>query len=199
MTAAVWSDLLRETAAVYHAHDDLTAFAPFPTDLRAQSVVPHAIPSMRLLMAETGLQDTISAPLCEAVVAAAPIARWRETYKGTGIGQDFLDRFGCYSLIGSGGAYHSSTLWAWIVYMPARLHYTWHHHPGEEIYAVLAGQAEFMRAGEAGAVLRPGETSFHASNQPHAMTTHDHPVLCLVVWRNGFDTLPVLTPQGAAA
>ena len=58
---------------------------------------------------------------------------------------------------------------------------------------VLGGEARFLRSGEDDQVLHAGHTSFHASNQPHAMETLDSPVLALVVWRNGFETAPVLT------
>jgi hypothetical protein len=42
--------------------------------------------------------------------------------------------------------------------------------------------------------LGPGDTAFHASNQPHAMTTKDKPVLAYVLWRGDLKTPPVLTP-----
>jgi len=42
--------------------------------------------------------------------------------------------------------------------------------------------------------LTEDDTSFHQSNQPHAMETLDDPVLCLVAWRDDFETPPVLTP-----
>ena len=66
-----------------------------------------------------------------------------------------------------------------------------------EAYLVIAGEAEFMREGEPNATLRAGDISIHGSNQPHAMQTHDHPVMAMVVWRNGFDTPPVLTHEDA--
>lgn len=193
MTAAIWDHLLSETRAAYLATEAMTDFAPFPDDLMSQPVEAYPIPSARLLAHESGLFSDRFAGLRDAFVAAAPLARWRETYKGTDIGRDFLDRFGCFSLIGAGGAYMSRRLWTWVVYMPPGLHYPWHHHPGEEIYMVLAGEAEFLRWGKEAETLRPGDTSQHGSNQPHAMTTHAHPVLCLVAWRNGFATAPVLT------
>ena len=63
------------------------------------------------------------------------------------------------------------------------------------MYLVLAGQARFMREGAAPETLSAGETSFHASNQPHAMETADHSVMAYVTWRNHLDTPPVLTDR----
>jgi mannose-6-phosphate isomerase-like protein (cupin superfamily) len=199
VTRALFDRLLAEARAAHAAYPALAGFARFPDDLRPQKVIPHHIRPSALMQADTGLFTSRLAPLRDALIAAAPHAQWRETYKHTDIGQDFLDRFGCYCLIGKGGAFDSRKMWSYVVYMPAGLHYRWHHHPAEELYMVIAGEAEFLREGEAPEFLREGGTSFHASNQPHAMQTHDHPVMALVLWRGGFETAPVLTPPGGAA
>lgn len=194
MSSEVWETLLREVKNLHDASAELQDFCPFPTDITPIDVAPYHIVSSDLLQKETGLFGEQYAPLRDAFIAGAPHALWRETYKHTDIGQDFLDRFGCYCLIGTGGAFSSENMLAYVVYMPAGLHYPWHDHVGEEIYFVLAGEAEFHRKGEASETLNAGGASFHASSQPHAMTTHKHPVIALVLWRNGFDTGPKLTP-----
>lgn len=193
MTRAVWDTLLSEARAFHVANPALKAFCPFPTDIHAQDVTAFDIPAADYLYREMALQSQNHAALRDAFIAAGPYAKWRETYKGTDIAQDFMDRFCCYCLIGQGGAFHSNHMAAWVVYMPRGLHYPYHHHPGEEMYAVIAGEAEFFREGETTEWLGEGATSQHASNQPHAMTTHDSPVMAYVVWRNGFATPPVLT------
>jgi quercetin dioxygenase-like cupin family protein len=195
MSRAVWDRLLSEVAQAYRVCPALAEFTPFPEDLTPVEVVPFDVPPAQLLQNEAGLTGDRFAAVREAFVAAAPQAQWHETYKETSIGQDFMDRFGCYCLIGDGGAFQSPQFRAWMVYMPAGLHYPWHHHPAEEMYLVLGGAAEFHREGMPSETLRAGETSFHASNQPHAMTTTDSPVMCLVVWRNGFETGPCLTER----
>ena len=40
--------------------------------------------------------------------------------------------------------------------------------------------------------LQEGDIVFHSRNQRHAMYTNDTPGLCLVFWRDEFDTPPVL-------
>ncbi len=193
MTRAVWDRLLSEARAAHEASPSLQNFCPFPADIQAQDVEAFHIPAAEHLYGEMALASRDHAALRDAFVAAGPHAKWRETYKDTHIGQDFLDRFCCYCLIGTGGAFHSDQMAAWVVYMPRGLHYPFHHHPGEEMYAVIAGEAEFFRDGEAPECLSEGATSEHSANQPHAMTTHNSPVMAYVVWRNGFATPPVLT------
>ena len=193
MQDIIWSNLLNEVQNLHKSSPDLQAFCPFPSEIAAQKVTPYHIVSSDLLQRESGLFGDQFHSLRDAFIAAAPQALWRETYKDTDIGQDFLERFGCYCLIGDGGAFASESMLAYMVYMPAGLHYPWHDHVAEEIYFVVAGEAEFHRHGEASQTLLAGGSSFHASSQPHAMTTHDHPVLALVLWRNGFDSGPKLT------
>lgn len=193
MTRALFEHLLQEARLMHEGNAALTAFCPFPSDITAQDVTPFHIPGADLLHAETGLAGGTTSSLRDAVVAAGPHAHWRETYKGTDIGEDFLNRFACYCLIGDGGPFFSDTMRAWFVYMPAHLHYPWHHHPGEEIYLILGGEAEFLKTGAAPVTLRAGDTYQHGASQPHAAETYDHPLMAYVVWRNGFSTLPVLT------
>lgn len=192
MTRDVWDRLLAEARRAHTGSAALSEFCAFPDDLAAQDVTAFPIAAAGLMAREAGFAPGPN-PFRDAFVAAGPLAMWRETYKGTDIGEDFMARFGCYCLIGAGGAFSSQKMWAWVVYMPADLHYRWHHHPAEEAYYVIDGTAEFFRYGEAPERLGAQAVSVHRSNQPHAMTTHEAPVMAYVVWRNGFETPPVLT------
>ncbi len=190
----IWQNLLEQARTMHADHPDIRAFCDFPDDLKRQQMLPHSIPASDLMVYDTGLVS--ETPYCgfrDGFIACAPQARWRQTYKGTNIGNDFLDRFGCYELIGQEGVFHSTQMRSFVVYAPAGLHYPWHHHPAEELYLVLAGEAEFRINGENGKTLRPGETAYHASMKPHAMTTHDHPVMAYVLWRGNLTVAPVLT------
>lgn len=196
MKDEIWRDLLVAARDVHQGHPELSAFCEFPDDLERQNVTPFHVPAADLVGRESGLATALFTEFRDALVAADPRADWRETYKDTDIGEDFLCRFGCYCLIGDEGPFSSQKMRAWTVYMPPKLRYRWHQHPGEEMYLVIAGEAEFLREGAAPVRLRLGQISTHASNQPHAMETYDRPVLAYVIWRNGFDGAPVLTSWG---
>ncbi len=198
MTRQAFETLLDQARAAHESQACLAEFCRFPDDLHEQAVAPFHVPAAELLSRESGLYSDVLSEFRDAFVAASPMAQWRETYKDTNIGQDFMDRFACYSLIGEGGPWVSTQMSSYVVYMPANLYYPWHHHPAEELYLVLAGEAEFMREGAEPETLRPGDHSFHASNQPHAMRTGDHPVMAYVVWRNNLQTPPVLTEREVA-
>lgn len=195
MTSDPWDHLLNAARGVHCSSAALTGFCAFPGDLRRQPVQPRDHPSCALLQADGALVSRRQDAALQAARACGSLARWRETYAGTDIGDDFLTRFGCYCLIGEDGPFASDRMRAWLVYMPARLWYPWHHHPGEEMYMILAGATEFSREGAAPETLHEGQTVQHAANQPHATRTGDHPLLAYVVWRNGFGVTPVLTPM----
>ena len=186
--------LLEAIRAAHDANPALGAFVGFPDDLHEIDLTARHLPCADHMYGDA-LLKTADNPLARAFFAAGPEAFWRDTYAGTNIGDDFMNRFGCYCAIGSGGAWDSNQMKGYVVTMPPGLHYPWHHHPAEEMYVVLAGEAEFFREGEPMELLREGDTSFHASNQPHAMETRDSPVMCYVTWRNHFDTPPVLTER----
>ena len=196
-TDQLYDRLLHATRAAYTGHPRMMSFATLPDDIVRQPITPVHRPCGDVLRRETGLSSKTYPELTDAIIAAGPAAIWRETYKHTKIGAHFLDSFGCYCIAGDGGPFASRHVRLWIVYMPPGLYYPWHHHPAEEIYLVLAGNALFKRQGCPDETLHEGQTTFHQGNQPHAMETFDDPVLCLVAWRNQFQTPPVLTETGS--
>lgn len=193
MTIPAFDRLLDEARKAHAAHAALREFCPFPADLAPIAITPHRSGAADLMAARPGIAVPSLAGLRDAFLAAADCASWRDTYRDTDIGEDFLARFGCYCLIGEGGGWRSAQMASYVVYMPPGLYYPWHQHPAEELYLVLSGQAEFYRAGAPGALLASGDSAFHAANQPHAMRTLDQPVMAYVLWRSDLHVPPVLT------
>ncbi|MEM7438464.1 MAG: dimethylsulfonioproprionate lyase family protein [Pseudomonadota bacterium] len=188
-------DLLLDALRDAHAnHPKLAEFVAFPDDLTPLEMEPRHLPCADYVYNDA-LFAAAQMPLAQAFLQAGPDAFWRDTYAQTDIGEDFLNRFGCYCAIGAGSPWKSEKMSGFVTMMPPGLYYTWHHHPAEELYVVLAGEAEFYREGEPPETLREGDTSFHASNQPHAMETKDSSVMCYVTWRNHLGIKPVLTER----
>lgn len=189
----VLESLLIEVKALHQGHDALRNFCAFPPDIKHQTVEPFRIPAADLMTSEQNFGPTPHQGLCDALIDAGDQMMWRETYKGSNIDPDFMARFACYEIVGWDAPFASQTMRSFVVYQPPHLHYPWHQHPAEEIYVVLAGQAEFHLEGEAPIILPAGDSAFHPSGRPHALTTHDHPVMAYVAWRNHFDVPPEWT------
>lgn len=185
-----------QAARALYADTPLRDFVSFDHAATFRGCTPFHIPAADAMWQDTTL-TTPNPEWRDPFTAIWDQVTWRETYKGTDIGDDFMSRFGCYELIGHDGPYHSTAMRGFIVYMPAGLYYDWHHHPAEEMYVVLAGQAEFEMVGKDPVTAPPGTAIFHPSGVPHRTTTHAAPMLAWVSWRPPhMDIAPVLSgPQ----
>ncbi len=197
MTREIFEKALQEVKGFYEAEPALTDFHAFPSsdELAWRELEPNYIDPADLFAEDESLSPGRFDSVKEALLAAKDDARWRETYKNTNIGADFLAKFGCYELFGWEGHFDCQSTRGFIVYTPGGLYYPWHHHPAEEIYFILAGEAEFATEGNAPKMLRPGDTVFHQENQPHNMQTHEKGVLAWVQWRGDMSVKPVLTDR----
>ena len=189
----LWENLLEEARKVHFGNSKLQDFCPFPNDIKKQELNPFHIPASDLMQNETGLLTEDYSELRDAFILASPYAHWRQTYKGTTVGKKFLAEFGCYGLIGPESPFQSEKIRAWVVYMPKNFYYPWHHHPAEEMYLCLAGEAVFRRENYTDIRLGSGGIIEHSANQSHSMETLEHPIMAYVIWRNDFGTKPVLT------
>ncbi len=185
----------RDAARSLHdLHPVLDAFAEWPGSVDYVDRAPNPIAATTDFPADRALAGPPEhEPIRDAFAAIAPTAKWRETYCDADIGEGFNARFGCYELIGRNGHFVSENYGGFIVYVRPGIWYPWHDHPAEEMYLVIAGEAEFLAEGRAPQVLGPGGAATHASMQPHALRTHDGPVLCYVAWRGDMTATPKLT------
>ena len=186
MSAPAPIETLLETArSWYEGLPSMTRFAPWPNDLVYSDLPPRTQPGVAEFTAHPGRTTAHGMVLRDAALAAAPYLHWRTGYTEAQVGADFLNRFCWCELAAPEGLYRTETARVTLAYWGAGLWYDWHWHAAEELYSVVSGAAEFFADGLPDATLAPGDTRLHASNQPHAMRTHDTPVLTLINWRGG--------------
>ncbi|MEC3862642.1 dimethylsulfonioproprionate lyase family protein [Mesobacterium sp. TK19101] len=176
-------------ARAYHAatlliaaNPQLMGFAGWPLAMPSPKP-PRPIPAAALLRGWADGTTDVTLALRNSVQDLADYADWRQTYTEEEVGADFLNRYGWFELVGPEGHFRSDAVRAYIAWWGENLYYPWHLHEAEELYYILAGHALFEAEGQVSTVLRAGDIRIHASNQPHAMTTTDSPVLALVLWR----------------
>ena len=191
---SVWDQIWTEFRKTHETTAALQAFCPLADDLVSTQVkiAGHACTDR---LSRENFGPTPYAGFLDAVRDASDAAHWRQTYAGTDIGEDFMARFGCYCLVGPEGAWTSEKMAAFFVYMPPDLWYTWHSHPAEELYFVIAGGGRFYLDGEVPDDLGPGGAKYHPSNRAHALKTGPKPLMALVLWRNYLDIPPTLMPE----
>ncbi|MEL6992003.1 MAG: dimethylsulfonioproprionate lyase family protein [Pseudomonadota bacterium] len=194
MTRPGWDNLLEELRAVHANHADLSAFCPFPSDVFHKEATPHFDPLCQA-MQDSALIPTSEhmRPLRDAFAGAAYTGVWRETYMDTEFGPTLHASFGCFETLGDQTPLGTEQMRSFVIYQKPGFYYPMHHHPAEELYLVVAGEGEFHQEGEESRLLGPGATTYHASNVPHALTTHEHPIIAYVLWRGDLRTKPVWT------
>lgn len=137
-------------------------------------------------------------PLVTAVLEAAPHLCWKQSYTEAdpGIDAGFLAQSGWFNLIAPSGPFVSESLRLSVGYWGKGLHYPLHWHEPEEIYLTLAGEARYISEGRADVIGGPGTTICHHSNQPHAATMENAPLLAAAFWRGtALEAKPGLTTQ----
>ena len=173
-----------ESAREWHAHmPEACNFCPWPDDLKWKERPAHALSAATLVAGSHGETIKSSMPLVKALGQLVPYVEWRQTYTEEEVGRDFLDRYCWCELAGPDGHFISSKVRLTVGYWGPHLHYPRHQHTPEELYTVLSGRATFHSDGELDEILGPGCARMHQSNQPHALTTGDQPLLTFVFWR----------------
>ena len=172
-----------EAMALIRATPALAAFAPVPAS-PAPADKPARTPSaVQEFLRDPGPSSPATAAFTAAAVAAAPYARWHQTYTEDEVGRAFLDHYAWMELWGPTGHFHCGAARAFVAFWGPGLYYDWHSHEAEEIYFLATGEADFHAQGAEDARIRAGETRTHASFQPHATTVGSRPILTLVLWR----------------
>jgi mannose-6-phosphate isomerase-like protein (cupin superfamily) len=122
------------------------------------------------------------APVATALAAMPDGLAWYYSYAPRPGDADTADRIAFAELIGPDGPLMAPGCRVGFTLMAAGTDYAMHAHPAIELYAVIAGHAEWATPGAARRVP-PGGLVLHPSNQPHAMRTLAEPLLALYGWR----------------
>ena len=190
---------LRGAFQAYAAREapDIAAFcgAELERDHGERALEPRSLPMTAHLPDLRDRAAPATAPLLEAVLAAAPHLHWRQSYTEAdpGFDADYLARYGWFNLIAPSGPFVSGALRLSVGYWGKGLHYPDHHHAPEEIYLTIAGEGRYISEGRADVTGGPGTTICHRSGQRHAATMETAPLLAAAFWRGeGLEAKSVL-------
>ena len=188
MEQRLFQELLHAAHQVYSSTDALQQFAPWPSDLLYVDRPVQLVPAIRQIKKWSDAH-----PLHIATQQVADFGNWKQTYTEDEVGFGFLQDYGYLELYGPNGHFQTDQGRAYVGYWGRGLYYPWHRHEAEEIYAVVSGSGYFESQGAEAALLKMGDTRMHNSNQPHALTMTDGPILTFVLWRGaGMAGLPLM-------
>lgn len=138
------------------------------------------------------------AAVAEAFAAIEPQADWLQNpnYSIASLGSGYVDRYGYVELVGPGRPVESADLLVGLLLLGPDMHYPDHAHPAEEIYHVVAGEADWWREDEGWRRKPPGTLIHHASMVRHAMRTAEEPLLALYCWTGRVQVYATMTEAG---
>ena len=200
MIDTTWQALLDEAKGLHRDIPELAAFCEFPDPVSGQACLAKHDPLCDAMLGQTGLATLPALQAFHArAMAAARSAQWRDTYRDTPFGETLHAHFGSFEVVGRDTVLGAEGMRSFLVYQAPGFHYPLHHHPAEEIYLVLAGSGEFHLQGKTPRNLGAGGIAHHPVNAPHALTTHEFPLIAYVVWKGDIEKKPVWTETGAPA
>lgn len=154
------------------------------------AVPPRHLPVADVLASTLALAVEATRDLMILFEREKTTRQWEQSYnKADGaVGEDMLAGYGFAEVIGRHGPFVSTRVRAGIGVWGPGIHYPPHRHEAEEVYLLLAGQAEFrMGAVEdaKSAVRRAGEVVYVPSMQTHGFLTKAEPLVVFYIWQAG--------------
>jgi hypothetical protein len=180
-------DLLAKARALLtglHAPELTPFLKKWPAPSERRIVPPSSVPVLRWLPRVQQSASTFSAPLINALVAAAPSLAWRRSYSVATVGAQFYENYGWTEFAGLTGPVPSKHLACGVLLLGPHVTYPAHRHEADEIYVPLAGKAAWKHGQDRWRERLPGSVIHHARYEPHAMQTGQEPLLALYLWRS---------------
>jgi hypothetical protein len=175
---SAWRELTAGLASL------LGKFAPSVFDARLDATVQPMLQMhvLKHLSAVLRLGTGVTRSLCVSVERLRNELQWRQNPNYADA--EFLDGYAYCELIGPRGHLHHSDVALGLLLLGPHITYPEHVHEAAEIYAVVAGQAEWLQGDRMWRGRAPGELIHHASMEPHAMRTSDQPLLAAYLWQD---------------
>ena len=157
---------------------------PEPPAPRQLSACRHL--ARALTLAERGP----AAAVAEALAAMTERLRWTQNanYLRDPAMRAFLADYAYVELVGPGGIAREADTALGMLLIGPQSKYPPHRHPAQEVYLVVAGEANWWREGEPWQILPAAALVHHEPNKIHAMRTLDQPLLALYAWRGEIGT-----------
>ncbi len=188
-TSLAYLKVLKELKSIWDADlAELRDFCPSPLP-EADAFVhpdPVAMPMLRHIGSARDQTTPAFQPLVDAIIDGAPQFHWIRSYRPEqGVAADFMERYAYINLVSPAGPFVSADTRITIAFWGTGLTYPEHWHEPEEMYAVVAGSAQFRASGRDPRQVGVGDMIHHASNHMHATDMVPGPLLAVVGWKGG--------------
>lgn len=154
------------------------------------AITPQHLPAADML-SETLSHTTEETHALVALFEAEKATRkWEQSYTAADnlVGDDMLAGYGFAEVIGKFGPFLSTRVRSGIGVWGPDIIYPPHRHQAEEVYVVLAGEAEFVLAqgnDQSRTTRSAGEVIHVPSLRTHGFRTRDKPLVVFYIWQDG--------------
>lgn len=165
---------------------DLKWFAERMHDLPQTPATPNPQPVCASLPARCAGASALTAPVRDALLAAAPGLPWVQSYttEDAGFDRHYLDNYAFVNIVSPhSGLYRSDEMRVTVGFWGEGLIYPDHAHQPEEWYVMLAGTCDLTSAGSGTRACGPGDVVHHAPWQRHSASFIPGPLLACAYWR----------------
>ncbi|MEM7194440.1 MAG: dimethylsulfonioproprionate lyase family protein [Pseudomonadota bacterium] len=164
---------------VFRDHFPLSSHAYIRPDASPHNVRHQLKPAL-------SMTNALTRDLTELFNEFAENLHWEQSYKrGDGVGQDMLNGYAFVEITGIRGPYINHHLRSGIGVWGPNIDYPRHQHKAQEVYAVLAGSAEFTVGGSPTVIARAGDMISVDSFAPHSFQTLNEPLVVFYLWQSG--------------
>ena len=188
-----WHDLILRLATLL-GKSDVKSLSEARLDATVQP--PGRLPVMQHLTAALALGSADTLSVCSSVDRLRCELCWRQNASYSGA--DFLDGYAYCEIVGPLGHLRHTDVALGLLLLGPHATYPEHAHPAAEIYAVVAGRAEWRQGDRIWRARVPGERIHHASMEPHAMRTAGEPLLAAYLWQDHLHQGARLLPASSA-
>ena len=188
-TEDIFNKAKNEVQKLWDNQNELSDFVKFPDNLILKNIKSKKVPITNRLLNWKNNINTNHKDVHLAIGALSPYAKWEQGYDEKDVGNDFLNKYGFFELIGPTGHYETSEMALYVNFLDKNAYYPWHNHEAEELYFIVSGKAKFECEDQDIEILSSTKTRLHKSFQPHAITTIENQVLSFVIWKNKFENV----------
>lgn len=172
-----------------HPHEAIDRFKPnlISFDTNWKDVEQFPLPAADFIAAARSTTTPQTLGLVELFNEHRDELKWEQSYTAADdfVGNDMLNGYGFVEVIGKNGPFVSTKVRTGIGVWGPNIDYPVHNHMAEEIYAPLAGSAEFTINDSAYQSRHADDIIYVPSNQRHGFRTTSEPFVVFYAWQNG--------------
>ena len=147
-----------------------------------QTGPPRALPVCERLESLRSRDVPATSAACRAILDHHGNLHWRQSYDSRTMPPGWDNGYGWFNIASPEGPFHADSIRVSAGVWLEGLEYPPHRHPPEEVYFILAGEADFWHEGGKIRRCRAGDRFHNRPGQLHSLSMRESPLMALAFW-----------------